>query len=143
MSILAYLCLNTKVVTAFVCVRNDEAELPAIDRLCLEPAEGGSARWSERQAKEWYDGCEWPVGCDFIPSDAINQIEMWSASSYNHELIDKELGWAEGLGFNTLRVYLSSVVYANDPQRQNRPAGTEGAGREAVTGEREERLGAS
>lgn len=99
-----------------VCVRNDEAELPAIDRLCLEPTEGGSARWSESQAKEWYDGCEWPVGCDFIPSDAINQIEMWSASSYNHELIDKELGWAEGLGFNTLRVYLSSVVYANDPQ---------------------------
>ena len=75
-----------------------------------------SPRWTEEQAEEWYGTQGWLVGCDYIPSDAINQIEMWSASSYNCELIDKELGWAEDLGFNTLRVYLSSVVYANDPQ---------------------------
>ena len=75
-----------------------------------------SPRWTEEQAGKWYEAQGWRVGCDYIPSDAINQIEMWSASSYNRELIDKELGWAEDLGFNTLRVYLSSVVYANDPQ---------------------------
>ena len=75
-----------------------------------------SARWTPEQAQAWYDEQGWLVGCDYIPADAINQIEMWSGSTYNHDLIDKELGWAEGLGFNTLRVYLSSVVYENDPQ---------------------------
>ena len=82
---------------------------------CAEKTEK-SARWTPEQAQAWYDEQGWLVGCDYIPADAINQIEMWSGSTYNHDLIDKELGWAEGLGFNTLRVYLSSVVYENDPQ---------------------------
>ena len=75
-----------------------------------------SARWTPEQAQAWYDEQGWLVGCDYIPADAINQIEMWSGTTYNNDLIDKELGWAEDLGFNTLRVYLSSVVYENDPQ---------------------------
>ena len=74
------------------------------------------ARWPEEKARQWYDAQRWLVGCDYIPSDAINQIEMWSGDTYNHDLIDKELSWAEDLGFNTLRVYLSSVVYENDAQ---------------------------
>ena len=74
------------------------------------------ARWTEEKANQWYDAQGWLVGCDYIPSDAINQIEMWSSDTYNHDLIDKELSWAEDLGFNTLRVYLSSVVYENDAQ---------------------------
>lgn len=74
------------------------------------------ARWPEEKARQWYDAQRWLVGCDYIPSDAINQIEMWSGDTYNHDLIDKELSWAEDLGFNTLRVFLSSVVYENDAQ---------------------------
>ena len=75
-----------------------------------------SARWTPEQAQAWYDAQGWLVGCDYIPANAINQIEMWSADTYSHDLIDKELGWAEGLGFNTLRVYLSSVAYENDTE---------------------------
>ena len=113
---LEYVCTLRKGEN-LVRVLNAEKKLPAIDVLELEPYRNRKeARWSEAQAREWYAGLDWPVGCDYIPSDAINQIEMWSASTYNHEQIDKELGWAEGIGFNTLRVYLSSVVYANDPQ---------------------------
>lgn len=74
------------------------------------------ARWPEEKARQWYDAQRWLVGCNYIPSDAINQIEMWSGDTYNHDLIDKELSWAEDLGFNTLRVFLSSVVYENDAQ---------------------------
>ena len=55
------------------------------------------------------------AGCDYITSDAINQIEMWSGDTYNAAQIDKEMAWAEELGLNTMRVYLSSVVYENDP----------------------------
>lgn len=75
-----------------------------------------SARWTPERAQTWYDAQPWLVGCDYIPSNAINQIEMWSADTYSRDLIAKELDWARGIGFNTLRVYLSSVVYENDPE---------------------------
>lgn len=75
-----------------------------------------SARWTQERALTWYDAQPWLVGCDYIPSNAINQIEMWSADTYSRDLIAKELDLARGIGFNTLRVYLSSVVYENDPE---------------------------
>ena len=34
-------------------------------------------------------------GCDFIPSTAINQLEMWQADTFDPVTIDRELGWAE------------------------------------------------
>lgn len=71
-------------------------------------------RWTESQALAWGEKTPWMAGCDYITSNAINQIEMWSKDTYDEKQIDKELGWAEGLGMKTLRVYLSSVVYDND-----------------------------
>lgn len=73
-------------------------------------------RWTPERAQEWYSALPWLSGCDYIPASAINQIEMWSADTYDPARIDTELGWAEELGFNTMRVYLSSVVYAHDPE---------------------------
>lgn len=73
------------------------------------------SRWTEAQANAWYAKLPWLSGCDYIPATAINQIEMWSKKTYDPRQIDKELGWAEGLGFNTMRVFLSSVVYQHDP----------------------------
>ena len=75
-----------------------------------------SSQWTPEQAQAWYDAQPWLSGCNYIPATAINQIEMWSADTYDPAQIDKELGWAEELGFNTLRVFLSSVVYENDPE---------------------------
>ncbi len=71
-------------------------------------------RWSAAKANEWYAKQPWLSGCDYIPATAINQIEMWSKSSFDEKQIDKELSWAQELGFKTMRVFLSSVVYAND-----------------------------
>lgn len=71
-------------------------------------------RWTAERANAWYAELPWMAGCDYITSDAINQIEMWSAETYNAAQIDKEMGWAEELGLNTMRVYLSSVVYEKD-----------------------------
>ena len=73
-----------------------------------------NSRWSEEKIQEWYDNQPWLVGCNYIPATAINQIEMWSAVTFDSEQIDKELSWAHELGFNTLRVFLSSVVWQND-----------------------------
>lgn len=76
---------------------------------------GVGQRWSVQKAKAWYAAQSWPSGCNFQPSTAINQIEMWQNESFDAATIDKELGWAEELGFTTMRVFLSSVVWKAEP----------------------------
>ena len=78
---------------------------------------GGSEmnQWSPKRATEWYVSQPWLVGCNFLPSTAINQLEMWQAETYDPATIDRELGWAESLGFNTIRVYLHDLVWHHDP----------------------------
>lgn len=72
--------------------------------------------WSKEKAASWYAAQPWLSGCNFQPSTAINQIEMWQADSFDAATIDKELGWAQELGFSTMRVFLSSVVWQNDAE---------------------------
>jgi hypothetical protein len=71
-------------------------------------------RWSIEQAQQWYAKQPWLVGCNFLPSSAVNQLEMFQAETYDPATIDKELGWAEDLGFNTMRVYLHDLLWDND-----------------------------
>ena len=73
-------------------------------------------RWSAEQAWDWYRGLPWLVGCNFIPSTAINQLEMWQAETFDPGTIDRELGWAAGLGFNTARVFLHDLLWQSDRQ---------------------------
>ena len=79
-------------------------------------ARKGGERWSREKAEEWYAGQGWIVGCNYVTSTAINQIEMWQESTFDPQTIDRELGYAEGLGFNTIRVFLSHLVYLDDPK---------------------------
>ncbi|WP_230474919.1 1,4-beta-xylanase [Dyella monticola] len=71
-------------------------------------------RWSAVQAQAWYAKQPWPVGSNYIPSDAINQLEMWQASSFDPARIDQELGWAQGLGMTTMRVFLHNLLWDQD-----------------------------
>ncbi|RIL05035.1 MAG: 1,4-beta-xylanase [Proteobacteria bacterium] len=75
----------------------------------------GVDRWSEAQARDWHAKQPWRVGCNFLPSSAVNQIEMWSAESFDEACIDRELGWAAGIGFNSVRVFLHDLVWQRDP----------------------------
>ena len=54
------------------------------------------------------------MGCNFTPSTAGNQLEMWQAATFDPETIDRELGWAAGLGMNAIRVYLHDLVFDAD-----------------------------
>jgi hypothetical protein len=72
-------------------------------------------RWPEEKAKQWFDKNGWIVGCNYIPSNAVNQLEMWQEETFSPALIDKELGWAAGLGFNTSRVFLHHLLWEQDP----------------------------
>jgi hypothetical protein len=73
-------------------------------------------RWSQEKANSWYAQLPWLVGCNFIPSTAINQLEMWQEDTFDSETIEKELGWAAGIGFNTVRVYLHDLAWEADAE---------------------------
>lgn len=73
-------------------------------------------RWSMERAWDWYEGRPWLVGCNYTPSTAINQLEMWQEDTFDPETIARELGWARDLGFNTARVYLHDLVWENDAE---------------------------
>lgn len=67
--------------------------------------------WPKEKAKEWYSRQGWLVGCNFLPSTAINQLEMWQQESFDTATIDKELGWAASIGMNSVRVYLHDLLW--------------------------------
>jgi hypothetical protein len=71
-------------------------------------------RWSKEKATDWQKKHGWVVGCNYIPHNAINQLEMWQAETFDPFLIDKELSWAAELGFNTIRVFLHHLLWEQD-----------------------------
>ena len=73
-------------------------------------------RWSEEKANAWYAQQPWLVGANYIPSDAINELEMFQAATFNPALNDKELGLAESIGMNTARVFLQDQLWQQDPE---------------------------
>jgi hypothetical protein len=89
---------------AFVAVLS----LSPIDRVTAQP------RWTPERAAAWHKAHGWLAGSNFIPSTAINQLEMWQADTFDAATIDRELGWAEMLGFNSMRVFLHDLLWNQD-----------------------------
>jgi len=73
-----------------------------------------ATQWTVEKANSWYAAQPWIIGADYLPSNAINQLEMWQAATFDSLINDKELGWAQKIGFNTMRVYLHSVAWKED-----------------------------
>jgi len=71
--------------------------------------------WSKEKANAWYANKPWLRGCDFIPSTAINQLEMWQSATFDPTTIDKELGYAQSIGLNCMRVFLHHAAWQQDP----------------------------
>lgn len=72
-------------------------------------------RWPEAKINQWYSNRGWLLGCNYAPSTAVNQLEMWEAETFDPITIDRELGWAENLGFNSIRVFLHNLLWEDDP----------------------------
>ena len=70
--------------------------------------------WSNERAHAWHKEVGWLVGCNFIPSSAVNQLEMWQQETFDPATIDRELGWAGELGFNSVRVFLHDLLWEQD-----------------------------
>jgi hypothetical protein len=73
-------------------------------------------RWTEEAAHRWYDALPWQSGCNFAPSYAINQLEMWQEATFDLAAIDAELALAASLGMNSARVYLHDLLWLQDAQ---------------------------
>jgi len=97
-------------------MRNRVAFLLFAATTLLLPASPAAARerWTAEQAEAWGREQPWLVGCNFSPSTAINQLEMWQADTFDLPTIDRELGWAQDLGFNSVRVFLHNLLWEQD-----------------------------
>lgn len=70
--------------------------------------------WTLEQAEAWTKRLGWLVGCNFIPSNAINQLEMWQEATFDVATIDRELDLAQSVGMNIVRVYLHDLLWEQD-----------------------------
>lgn len=76
--------------------------------------ESAPGRWTAERATQWYARQPWLVGANFVPSTACNQLEMWQAGTFDPVTIDRELGWASGIGMNSMRVFLHDLLWLDD-----------------------------
>jgi len=82
----------------------------------VEAVADAPGRWSAARANAFYEPLPWLVGCNYIPSTAVNQLEMWQADSFDPETIDRELGYARDLGFTSVRVFLHDLLWKDDAE---------------------------
>ncbi len=81
-------------------------------------------QWTPKAAADWYAKQPWLVGANYSPATAINELEMWQAGTFDPKRIDLELGWAETLGMNTMRVFLHDLLWQQNPAGLKQRIGT-------------------
>src|SRR5688572_21136855 len=86
------------------------AHAPAPLATSAQASTAATGRWTEARAQQWYSAQPWLVGANYNPASAINQLEMWQADTFDPKAIDRELGWAAGIGMNTMRVFLHDLL---------------------------------
>src|SRR5207247_919908 len=85
-----------------------------IETLAAASLSAQAPRWTESKAQAWDAQQPWLIGSNYVPRSAINQLEMWQEASFDPEQIDRELGWAEAMGMNTMRVFLHDLPWQQD-----------------------------
>ena len=54
-------------------------------------------------------------GFNYTQPDCINDRDFWAR--YDHDIVDRDLGYAERLQLNSARIFLDISMYRNDPVR--------------------------
>ncbi len=85
-------------------------------KVSAQKNETGRMIWTPEKAREWYSKQPWLVGANFLPSTAINELEMWQADTFDTTTIAREFGWAASIGMNTMRIFLHDLAYKQDPE---------------------------
>ena len=71
-------------------------------------------QWTAAQANAWHAKQPWQIGANYTPATAINQLEMFQAETWDPKRIDLELGWAQAMGMNVMRVNLHHLLWETD-----------------------------
>ncbi|MCP4377215.1 MAG: cellulase family glycosylhydrolase [bacterium] len=94
--------------------------LLSVVTLCFSEAEARD-RWTTQEAWDWYDAQPWMVGANWLPSYAVNPIEVWqadtlvpAANTFDLDHIKGEFDIAQNTGMNTLRIFMSYEVWKAD-----------------------------
>ena len=66
--------------------------------------------------RDFYWDNTWFFGANFIPSNAINQLEMWQEDTFSLDVIERELGYAKSIGMNIMRVFLHDLLWEQDSE---------------------------
>ena len=86
----------------------------AVMTICAAAPAQARDRWTKQQANAWYANQPWRVGSNYVPSDAINQLEMWQEPTFDPARIDQEFGWAQAMGMTTMRIFLHNLLWEQD-----------------------------
>ena len=109
---LVWVLIDDKVPMKKTCFLNKAPFIVLL--LCAALCQAQAVRWPEQKASDWYAQQPWLVGSNYVPRSAINQLEMWQESTFDPKEIDQELGWAEAMGMNTMRVFLHDLLWQQD-----------------------------
>ncbi len=100
-------------------VKMKEMILLFLSLFSLAVGDIASQTWSVEKAADWQRNLGWRAGTNFIPSNAVNQLEMWQPETFDPSTIDRELQYAEKIGFSVIRVYLHDLLWDNYNENQN------------------------
>lgn len=73
------------------------------------------ARWAPERAETWRAAAGPIAGINYVPSNRVNTTDWWQ-NPLDQERLARELGWAEDVGFNAVRVFLQFIVWRDDPE---------------------------
>ena len=73
-------------------------------------------QWSVDRINNWYSEVGEIKGFNYVPSTAVNDIDMWQESSFDPITISKELMLARESGYNSARVFLHYLVWKENSE---------------------------
>jgi len=76
---------------------------------------GGLLLSGSLSAEPAKDDLAWMRGANYVPSYSRNDVQTWM--DFDPVVIDRELGYAERLKLNTVRVFLQQAVYEKQPEK--------------------------
>src|SRR2546430_17254797 len=74
------------------------------------------ARWTPEQANAWYAKQSWLIGCNFTPSTAISELEMWQAETIALPPTARAPGAGQQHGLTHGRALLPANPHPPDPE---------------------------
>ena len=90
---------------------------PMLAAGAAEETPPATGRWSKERAWTWYKARPWLFGVNYGPTTGSPLLPPWQDAPFDKTTADRELGWAEGIGVNSIRTFISYVAWEHDPER--------------------------